>query len=367
MKRVDVRKLSGGEILARDLYTLNYGTILMPKGTVLKKEYINRLDLLGIYTVYIKDSDEKNESLDIRTESGLIQICQNQIRQVMERHIYKHNEELKRLCRMAENIILEAVNEEPLNEKVVEIQEASGDIYTHSMHVCTLSTMLAIRCGMEKEEVQDVLKGGLLHDIGLRYITVPYENISMDKISRIAREEYKHHTLKGYNSLEKESWISPAVKDIILYHHERLNGSGYPLKLKGDRLIHQVKIVSICDAFDERVTGIGHERYHLQEALEFLRDNKGVLFDKAVTETFLKMIVQYPTGCVVKLNTGEIGRVVYQNKDMPERPVLLLMQDQEGMVYPEARELDLMKELNVFIEEVIENKTSTIPLALDNG
>ena len=64
MKRVDVRKLSGGEILARDLYTLNYGTILMPKGTVLKKEYINRLELLGIYTVYIKDSDEKNESLD---------------------------------------------------------------------------------------------------------------------------------------------------------------------------------------------------------------------------------------------------------------------------------------------------------------
>ncbi len=62
MKRVDVRKLSGGEILARDLYTLNYGTILMPKGTVLKKEYIDRLKLLGIYTVYIKDLKEKKGS-----------------------------------------------------------------------------------------------------------------------------------------------------------------------------------------------------------------------------------------------------------------------------------------------------------------
>ena len=360
MKRVDVRKLSGGEILARDLYTLNYGTILMPKGTVLKKEYIDRLKLLGIYTVYIKDLKEKKEVPDAETEYGLIKTCQNQIRQVMERHIYKHNEELKKLCHMAENIILEAVNEEPLNEKIVEIQEANGDIYTHSMHVCTLSTMLAIRCGMEKEEVQDVLKGGLLHDIGLRYITVPYENISMDKISRISREEYKHHTLKGYNSLEKESWISPAVKDIILYHHERLNGSGYPLKLKGDRLIQQVKIVSICDAFDERVTGIGHVCYHLQEALEFLRDNKGVLFDKVATETFLKMIVQYPTGCIVRVNTGEIGRVIYQNKNMPERPVILLTQDSDGVGYPEAKELDLMKELNVFIEEVIEKDNEEI-------
>lgn len=354
MRRVDVKELSGGEILARDLYTHDYGNILMPRGTVLKREYIAKLLPLGITVVCIEENDRTKKEKQINI--NLMQVCQNKIKHVMERHIYKHNEELKKLCVMAENIIMEAVSEKPMIDRILEIQEADGDIYTHSMQVCTLSAMLALRCGLEKEAVQDTLKGGLLHDIGIRYITVPYENIVVDALPKGLREEYRHHTVEGYKALEQESWISPTVKDIIFYHHERLNGSGYPLRLGGDRLSLPVKIVSVCDAFDERIAGIGHKRCHLQEALEFLRDNRGILFDQEVTEAFLKMVIQYPTGCVVKVNTGEVGRVIYQNKDMPERPVILLLQSKDGVAYPEAKELNLMKELNVFIVEILNEK-----------
>ena len=352
MKRVRVKTLSGGEVLARDLYALNYGSVLMPKGTLLKKDYIEKLLLLGIDSVFIEE--EKQESSYISTE--LMEGCQNHIKQVLERHIYKHNEELKKLCRMAENMIMEAVSEEPLNEKVVEIQEQGGDIYSHSMQVCTLSAVLALKCGLEKEAVQDTLKGGLLHDIGLRYITVPYENICVDGLPKSSREEYKRHTLEGYRALEQENWISSCTKDIIFYHHERINGTGYPLRLGGDRLSLPVKIVSVCDAFDERLNGIGYERCHLQEAVEFLRDNRGVLFDRAVTEAFLQMVVQYPTGCMVKVSTGEIGRVLSQNKEMPERPVISLLQSEEGEEYSQPKILDLMKVLNVFIVEILDEK-----------
>ena len=350
MKRVHVKTLSGGEILSKDLYDLNYGNILMPKGTILKKDYIDKLPMLGVDTVFI-DGEENSSNI-----SRIMEMCQNQIKQVLEKHIYKHNEELKILCRMAEDMIMEAVTEEPLNEKVVEIQEAGGDFYSHSMQVCTLSTILAIKCGLDKETIQDILKGALLHDIGLRYITVPYENISIEKLYKSEREEYRRHTLEGYRALEQETWISSCAKDIIFYHHERLNGGGYPLKLRGGRLSTAVKIVSICDAFDERITGIGHERCHLQEALEYLRDNKGILFDRKLTESFLKMVVQYPTGCIVRVSTGEIGRVVYQNKEMPERPVVLLLQAEDGTGYVEGKELDLMKVLNMFIVEILEEK-----------
>lgn len=182
MKRVHVKTLSGGEILSKDLYDLNYGNILMPKGTILKKDYIDKLPMLGVDTVFI-DGEENSSNI-----SRIMEMCQNQIKQVLEKHIYKHNEELKILCRMAEDMIMEAVTEEPLNEKVVEIQEASGDFYSHSMQVCTLSTILAIKCGLDKETIQDILKGALLHDIGLRYITVPYENISIEKLYKSERE-----------------------------------------------------------------------------------------------------------------------------------------------------------------------------------
>ena len=87
-----------------------------------------------------------------------------------------------------------------------------------------------------------------------------------------------------------------------------------------------------------------------------MRDNKGILFDRKLTESFLKMVVQYPTGCIVRVSTGEIGRVVYQNKEMPERPVVLLLQAEDGTGYVEGKELDLMKVLNVFIVEILEEK-----------
>lgn len=350
MRRVRVKELCGGEILAKELYVQNYGSVLMPKGTILKKEYIEKLDQLGFEMVFIEEQ-KKNGII-----TGLIEECQNQVKQVLERHIYKHNEELKKLCRMAEDMILEAVNEEPLNDKIVEIQEGGADVYAHSMQVCTLATMLALKCGLEKETVQDTLKGGLLHDIGLRYITVPYENVDIEKLPKSSKDEYKRHTLEGYQALEKETWISSNTKDIIFYHHERVDGSGYPLKLSGDRIGLPVKIVSVCDAFDERLRGIGQERCRLQEAVEYLRDNKGVLFDKTVTETFLKMIVQYPTGCMLKLSTGDVGKVISQNKEMPERPVVSLLYAENGEAYEEPKELDLMKVLNVVIVEILDEK-----------
>ena len=350
MKKVRVKDLCGGEVLAKDLYVQNYGSVLVPKGTILKQDYIDRLEPLGFDTVYIEEDRKENAITELMEE------CQNQVKQVMERHIYKHNEELKKLCSIAEDMIMEVVNEEPLNEKIVEIQEEGTDVYSHSMQVCTLSTMLALKCGLERELVQDTLKGALLHDIGLRYITVPYESVEINDLPKSSIEEYKNHTTAGYQALEREKWITSDTKDIIFYHHERMDGSGYPLKLSGDRLSLPVKIVSVCDAFDERLRGIGHKRCKLQEAVEFLRDNKGVLFDKTVTETFLKMIVQYPTGCMLKLSTGEVGKVVSQNKEMPERPVVSLLYAQNGEAYKEPKEMDLMKVLNVIIVEILEEK-----------
>ena len=94
MKRVHVKTLSGGEILSKDLYDLNYGNILMPKGTILKKDYIDKLPMLGVDTVFI-DGEENSSNI-----SRIMEMCQNQIKQVLEKHIYKHNEELKILWKL---------------------------------------------------------------------------------------------------------------------------------------------------------------------------------------------------------------------------------------------------------------------------
>lgn len=347
MKKVSIDALTGGEVLARDLFAQNYGSILIPRGTILKKEYIEKLELMGVKTVLI----EEDEPEEAEKRKEMLEDCQNQVKQVLERHIYRHNAELQKLCITAENMIMEVLQNEPISEKVIEIQRTSGDMYTHSMQVCTLSTILALKCGLDKRSVQDILKGGLLHDIGLRYITVKYENVNIEDMPKSSQEEYRMHTLEGYAALKQESWISNNVKDIIFYHHERLDGTGYPLQLSGDRLSVPVKIVNICDAFDERLAGIGCKSCRLQEAIEYLRDNKGRKFDRGLTDTFLKMIVQYPIDCEVTVSTGEKGIVIAQNKEMPERPVLKILYDKNGKLYRKPRKLDLMETLNVFIVE----------------
>ena len=156
------------------------------------------------------------------------------------------------------------------NALAYEQKEEKNDMITHSLHVCSFATMLAFRLGMDKNLAIDIAKGGLLHDIGLRYLTIPYENCDIDRLSIQEQTEYRKHTINGYVSLGQESWLTERAKKIVLLHHEYENGSGYPMNLTSERIPDAVKIISICDVFDEMISGIGFCHRKVQEAIEFL-------------------------------------------------------------------------------------------------
>lgn len=351
MKRVPVKKLQGGEVLAKDVCTAS-SSILMVRGTVLKKEYIDKLPILNIHQVYIEEQKNESENNSYRISSVTqekIRECQDKVKMVLEHHIYKKNKELEELCEMTEEVIEMILEEEQISNYMIEMREERKDMYTHSLNVCSLVTLLAFRLGMDKEFIIDIAKGGILHDIGLRYITVPYENRNIWKLSLQEQKEYKMHSTFGYKSLENEIWLSEQTKNIVLMHHEYGDGSGYPLRLTSEKIPIAVKIVSICDAFDELISGISYCYSKVQEAVEFLKYNAGRLFDKKYTEVFLSMIVHYPIGSIVRLNTGEMARVVRQNPEFNERPVLELLCDSNGKIYNEKKIMDLCRVLDVFI------------------
>jgi len=353
MRRVSVKELKGGEVLAKDVCTPSL-SVLMARGTILKKDYIEKLPLLNIQYVYIQGKKEKTEEDNSNYQNNavtqeMLRECQNKVKSVIEHHIYKQNKELENLCAMTEEIVDTILQEREINSYMIEVKEERHDMYTHCIHVCSFSTMLALRLGMDISLVVDIAKGGILHDIGLRYLTVPYENCDIEKLSFQEQGEYKKHAINGYQSLAQESWLTERAKEIVLMHHEYLDGSGYPLHLMGDRIPIVVKVITICDTFDELISGIGYCHRKLQESVEFLRYNAGRLFDKHYTETFLKMIAYYPIGTIVQLSTGEIARVIRQNPEFNERPVLELLCDADGKRYIEKKVIDLCKVLNVFI------------------
>ena len=217
-----------------------------------------------------------------------------------------------------------------------------------------MAILTALRLKLDKSVIHDIGVGCLLHDIGLRYATLDYEGKSMEDMKPEALAEYKKHPVYGYTSVKDEDWISDEVKKIILYHHERLDGSGFPLKLKEAEIPFSCQIVVVCDAFDEMICGIAQRRSKVYEAVEYLKSFKNVKYNGKIVDAFLSFTAVYPAGSHVLTSDGEEAIVVSQNKDFQDRPVIRIIRDKNGQKLKEEKILDLVKVLNVYIEKGLE-------------
>lgn len=203
------------------------------------------------------------------------------------------------------------------------------------------------------ERIHDIGVACLLHDLGLRYIMVNYTDRNIDEFSKNELMEYKKHPIYGYSALEKESWISSLSKNIILYHHEHNDGSGYPLKITS--LPFEVKIVNICEQFDEMICGIGYKRLKVYDAIQYLKKYRNIYYDGTILDIFLDFAAVYPAGSYVLTNEGEIGIVLKQNKSHSDRPIIKIIYDKYGKKIPYDLEKNLLTDDKIFIKKVIEN------------
>ncbi len=387
MKLVTVDSLKEGDILARDVMQEDY-TVLLTKGTEIKEEYIQKLQDLSIVTVYIEDkvAQKENSVVEekaIETESKVeekeetktkkepvaknpsrismeeIKILRDdverkikdKVKDILEMHVYQHTEGLEQLAETAQNIITDILEENSVMEKVYDVKERSADIYEHSLSVCTTATLVALKLEMSKKDVYDISVSSLIHDLGLRYLVVRYEDQDIHFLPAKEQEEYKKHTIYAYTAVKKEDWVSEEAKNMILNHHEHKDGSGYPLGT--DLMSRPCQVLGVCDEFDELICGIGKARVRVHEAINCIRNYSGIWYDNDIVQTFLQMIAVYPVGSKVMTNTGEKAVVVRQNNHFPERPVLRVLEDKFGQTVTEEKLIDLIKDTSVVIQTVL--------------
>ena len=348
MKRCRVDDLKGTEILAKDVFTPEY-QILLSVGMQLKQEYIEKLKELDIKEVYVEEDESYTKTVVILREEVKSSL-KFKVKSILEKHTYSHNDNLEELSRTADHIIMNILEEDQMVEQIYDIKERSSDIYEHSINICSLATIVALKMDIPPRMVHDIGVSCLLHDLGLRYLTIDYADRSVDELTDLEYAEYKKHPIYGYTALRGENWISNESKNMILYHHERMDGSGYPLKATDIPV--ESRIIQVCDVFDEMICGIGCKRGKVYEAVEYLKDFKDVKFDGKIVDIFLEFTAVYPAGTTVLTNERETGIVLYQNKEFPDRPVLRIIKDRDG------RRVDIIKDLikinNVYIEEVID-------------
>ncbi len=275
----------------------------------------------------------------------------NKIKDILEMHVYQQTEGLEKIAETAQNIITDILEEEEVVEKVYDVKERSADIYEHSLQVCTISTLISLKLGLTRKQVYDISVACLIHDLGLRYLVVRYEDQDINLLPAKEQEEYKKHPIYAYTAIKNETWLSDNAKEIVLNHHERKDKSGYPLGT--DLVSRMTQIVGVCDEFDELICGIGKARVRVHEAINNIRNYSGIWYDADIVEAFLQLIAVYPFGSKVRTNRGEVGIVMRQNPHFPERPILRIVEDKYGQAIHAELVVDLIKDTSVVIQEVI--------------
>lgn len=328
-----VKTLKGGERLAEPVIT-DEKEILIPEGTILKPEYLDLISFLGIETVCIEDSFESEEIPHYIISKQRKEDYITRVQKILENHIYQERNSLEKLKPLAEELVAELMQ---IDENIViDVEERNANLYEHTIMVTILSVMVARKLKLEENVIQEMALGCLLHDLGLRYITVPFINQDME--SRPSGEilEYKKHTILAYSALEGENWIGANAKKMILSHHERKDGSGFPLKQKSREI--ECNILQVCDAFDCAISGMEQKRVGIQQALEYLVETEDVLFDRKIVKVIENLVGRYPVGTKVRLTSGELGIVISQT-DNSIQPIIGVLDEKEQLT-------DIRYELN---------------------
>ncbi|RXZ83879.1 HD-GYP domain-containing protein [Paenibacillaceae bacterium] len=216
-------------------------------------------------------------------------------------------------------------------------------LYHNSVLTALTSYLLAQWSGLSRKDWLPVALSGLLHDIG---------NVKVDKailhkptaLTATETQEMRQHTLYGYHLLKPVAAVNEGVKLAVMQHHERLDGSGYPLGLKGEQIHAYAKIVAVADIYHamtlQRIYRKSESPYLVLEQIQ--KESFGKL-DPVLVQTFIEKTTQFNNGTMVRLSNGAAGEIIFTDRNDLTRP----------WVKTAERVINLTLERQLFIEQII--------------
>ncbi|PKR78090.1 hypothetical protein CEY16_09235 [Halalkalibacillus sediminis] len=360
MRAVQITNVWPGDRLGRPI-TDSYGRVLLQKGVIFTEKLIRKLEELHFSFVFIDDETtdgiipQSGISESLRLEA--IDNVRSAFRSI-DGYVQGHMNQyiLERTVESIHRTVVDLTQAIKDNDQIISIISDifvyDNYLYVHSVNVGLYTIALANKLGFSDRQIEEIGIGALLHDIGK--MRVPQSILNKpDKLSDMEYEVVKEHTTYGYNLLKDVPNLPPNISFCAYQHHERLNGSGYPLGIEGSNIHEYAKIIAVADVFDAVTSNRVYRKGMLpHEGLEILYSGSNGLFKKEYVDLFRKTISIYPNGAYVELNDGRRGIVADQSKSIPDRPIIRILEDKDMKLnMHEIYEIDLSVSPSVMISK----------------
>ncbi|WP_027307744.1 HD-GYP domain-containing protein [Caloramator sp. ALD01] len=352
MRLVNIERVKPGDELAQSILGAD-GAILLREGVILTDTYIKRLKSIGVEFLYIKDAhldDLKGQDAEfLQLKSQAVK----SVSTVFSKLQYNNVNEVRNTMDTILNIVEYLLENKDINSTyLMELKTFDNYTFIHSLNTCVLALFFGVNLNYTRNMLLDLGMGALLHDIGKTKIPTEILN----KKGKLTEEEFeimKKHTIYGYDIVKNIRYINERGRLVVLEHHERFDGSGYPNKLKGENISMFARIGCISDVYDAIISDRVYRKGFLaNEAYEFILGGSGTFFDVELVKIFKNNFSIYPLGVCVRLSNGIEGFVVGHNKGLPDKPVVRIIYDEKGNSI-QPIEIDLSKQTNITIVDVI--------------
>ncbi len=266
---------------------------------------------------------------------------------------------------MVENITSSILRNSGALVGLLRIKNKDDYTFLHSVSVCALMVTFGRSLGLDNEIVRQAGLGGLLHDVGKA--KVPDE--ILNKPGRLTDEEFdiiKRHPGDGHAVLLQTPEVGAIPLDITRHHHERMDGSGYPDKLPGDQISMMAQMAAVVDVYDAITADrCYHKGMPPTEALRKIWEWSKFHFNPQLVQGFMRCVGIYPTGSLVRLESGRLAVVMEQNPSNMLQPKVKAIFSTKSNAYIAPVMIDLSRSMGAGGADAIVGHEDPVKLGID--
>lgn len=363
---IDVLDLKVGMVLAENIYDLE-GNILLASGIKLRESYIKKIEETPTQRIAIEnwiqgsnDPDRANalqsmkQKRQIRIEATRQESCVL-LKSSLEVILEGNGINTTIMSEVIERIIQDILSSDDIVFHIDQLREVDEYLFDHAINVAILSIITGVVLGFNKQSLKTIGMGAILHDVGKLFV----DQDVLNKPGHLTSDEFvliKHHSRLGHEVLKKCPDVTIESALVALNHHERFDGTGYPLGYKGDEIDFNSRIVCITDVFDALTSDrVYSKKISPYKAMQHIVKQASSHFDPELVKKFISALGYYYHGAVVVLHDNTIAIVIERDR---YRPVVRVVQDTSATVMPEHYEIDLKKNPSVRIKSILTNEES---------